>query len=990
MLQSKYSIIKNSGFFDEKYYLKTYEDIKKGNIDSIKHYLKNGWKEGRNPSSTFETSFYLENYKDVKDAKVNPLIHYILHGQKENRVTNRQDNQYLEEYKIIKESNLLDEVYYSKTYPDVDGLNPIEHYIKYGWKEGRNPSSNFETTFYLENNKDVKDANINPLVHYVLYGQKEGRVSNKLYKIISESDFFDRNYYIEAYANIDVTNPIKYYIEEGWKNGEIPNRYLDINAYRIANHDLQHLNDLQIFTHFIQYGYDEVQKGLRSLYCDLHKFNKEEYLAENIDVKNASESGAIDVFEHYFKYGSKEIQNRERYSESVYFQTEVHEFKNKYLNNVINPIFTKIDINQNLIVPIFEKPKVSIIIPAYNQADYTYNTVFSIIESNPKTSYEIIIADDKSPDIQARELNKTIKNVKFFTNEENLGFTKNCNKGAKFASGEFVLFLNNDTFVVENWLDSLVELIESNDKMGMVGSKLVYPDGRQQEAGGIIWNDASGWNFGRLDNPMKSEYNYVKEVDYMSGASIMLSKKLWEEIGGFDERYAPAYFEDSDLAFEVRKHGYKVMFQPKSIVVHFEGISHGTDTGSGIKAYQVKNKEKFIEKWKNELEINQFSNAENVFLARDRSRDKKHILIIDHYVPHFDQDAGSRTIFGYIKLFLSNNYSVSFIGDNYYKHEPYSSILEQMGVEILYGSYYKNNHKIWLNENLKYFDYVFINRPHITEKYIDVIKDYSKVKILYYGHDLHFLRDYREYILTNNEEKLIQSNYWKKIELELMSKVDVALYPSVTEVEEIKKINSEIEVKAIPAYLFEDFHVIERNIKSTKNVMFVGGFAHTPNIDAVLWFVNNVWDEIKKELPSVKFYIIGSKPTKDILSLASEDIIVTGFVSDDELKNYYKSTRIAVVPLRYGAGIKGKVVEALYEQIPIITTSVGSEGLFDAENYMTIEDDANNFACKLIQMYNDEEKLFELSQSGKDYCSNYFSYESFKIALKKYIDFGES
>lgn len=235
--------------------------------------------------------------------------------------------------------------------------------------------------------------------------------------------------------------------------------------------------------------------------------------------------------------------------------------------------------------------------------------------------YEIIIADDVSND-ETIKIKDYVQNITVIRNEKNLGFLLNCNNAAKYARGEYLHFLNNDTQVEENWLSSLVQLIESDEKIGMVGSKLVYPDGRQQEAGGIIWNDASGWNFGRLDDPSKPEYNYVREVDYISGASILLSKKLWLEIGGFDERYVPAYYEDSDLAFEVRNHGYKVMFQPKSVVVHFEGISHGTDTNTGIKSYQIKNKEKFIEKWKDELKedqfkfiINHFSTLTNLYLT---------------------------------------------------------------------------------------------------------------------------------------------------------------------------------------------------------------------------------------------------------------------------------------------------------------------------------------------------------------------------------------
>lgn len=234
-----------------------------------------------------------------------------------------------------------------------------------------------------------------------------------------------------------------------------------------------------------------------------------------------------------------------------------------------------------LAVPQYENPIVSIIIPVYNQFHYTYNCIDSIIANSGEIKYEIIVANDCSTD-QTSRIDEVIQGIVLINNAENLNFLKNCNNAAKYAKGKYILFLNNDTQVQPNWLAPLVDLIEKDKQIGMVGSKLINPDGTLQEAGGIIFKDGSPCNYGRGSDPDLPEFNYVKEVDYISGASIMILRSLWEEIGGFDEEFAPAYCEDSDLAFTVRKLGYKVMYQPRSVVVHFEGISNGKDTSSGL------------------------------------------------------------------------------------------------------------------------------------------------------------------------------------------------------------------------------------------------------------------------------------------------------------------------------------------------------------------------------------------------------------------------
>ena len=628
--------------------------------------------------------------------------------------------------------------------------------------------------------------------------------------------------------------------------------------------------------------------------------------------------------------------------------------------------------------PYVENPKVSIIIPVYNQIHYTYACLVSLLENTQGYDYEIIIADDVSTDA-TKEIDNFVSGLVIARNATNQGFLKNCNNAAKKARGEYIFFLNNDTTVEKDWLSPLIKLLESDKGIGMVGSKLIYPDGRLQEAGGIIWSDGSGWNYGRCDDPNKPEYNYVRDVDYISGAAIMLSRKLWEDIGGFDERYAPAYCEDSDLAFEVRKRGLRVVYQPLSVVVHFEGVSNGTDVnGTGLKRYQVENNKKLQEKWSEEFK-NQYDNVgvPNGFRARERSMGKKVILFVDHYVPTFDKDAGSKTTFQYIKMFIERGYVVKFLPDNFAKSEPYTGILEQMGVEVLYGNEMRTNIFEWIESNQANIDIAYLNRPHIATKYIDFIKEKTDIKIIYYGHDLHFLRERREYELTGDVERKNASSYWKSMELDLMRKASISYYPSNVEVDYIHTFDKKINAKAITAYVFEKFGNIDYNPDIREGVLFVGGFSHPPNADALKYFLDNMWDEIYAQI-KVPFYIVGSNATNEIKALHNEakGIIFKGFVSEEELKELYEKVRLVVVPLRYGAGVKGKVIEALYYNDPVITTSVGAEGIDNSYNQMLVADEPGDFVNKCVTLYNDKEALKNMSKAADDYVKNKHSIEA--------------
>lgn len=628
--------------------------------------------------------------------------------------------------------------------------------------------------------------------------------------------------------------------------------------------------------------------------------------------------------------------------------------------------------------PRFAHPKVSIIVPAYTGWEMNYLCLRAIWEFTEGVSYEVIFADDGATD-ETVNIEQYIQNIVRLRDGVNRGFLRNCNYAATHARGEYVHFLNNDTEVTEGWLTSLVALMEKDPSIGMAGSKLVYPNGRLQEAGGIVWKDGSAWNYGHSQDPDAPEYNYVKEVDYISGASILVRKSLWDQLGGFNEMYLPAYCEDSDLAFEVREAGYRVVYQPQSMVVHFEGFSHGKDTDvapeagvTPVKAYQKTNSVKFAEKWKPVLD-HQYPNGENAFWTRDRSRNKPTVVVIDHYIPQFDKDAGSRTTFQYLELFTELGMNVKFIGDNFYHQEPYASALQQMGIEVLYGDYYKANWKNWLRDNDRYIDFIFLNRPHIAVKYIRFINENLAAKVFYYTHDLHFYRELMEYEVTKDPKTLESSREWKKMEYQIFEDSEVVLTASGKERDILRKDFPAKPIKVMPAFFYPDIADPARDFDRRRDLLFVGGFGHAPNVDALLWFVSEVMPQVGKANPDIRLLVVGSRMPDSILRLESPQIVIKGFVPDEELDELYQSVRLAVIPLRFGAGLKGKTVEALVKGVPIVSTSFGLEGLDGIEPVARPVDSAEAFAAAVTTLYDDTNRLSALSREAVDYARAHFT-----------------
>lgn len=626
-------------------------------------------------------------------------------------------------------------------------------------------------------------------------------------------------------------------------------------------------------------------------------------------------------------------------------------------------------------------PVVSVIVPIYGKLNYTLRCIVSVASNIPDTPFEFIVVDDCSPDNSLETL-RDIQGIRVISNPENQGFIRSCNIGAKAALGQYLYFLNNDTEVTSGWLDELVRTFQEFPGTGLVGSKLVYPDGTLQEAGGIIWRDGSAWNFGRNQDQLLPMYCYAREVDYCSGASIVIPKILFEDIGGFDEHYLPAYCEDSDLALKIRDRGYRVIYQPLSVVVHYEGITSGTDTGQGAKAYQVANLRKQFVRWQNRLVKHQ-ENGVDVDRAKDRTATRR-VLVLDHCTPTPDQDAGSVITFNMLLLLREMDYQVTFIPEHNFHYLPhYTPALQRVGVEVLYSPYCNA-----VDEHIKEvgsrYDLVLMFRPMVVVEHLDSVRRYCpQAKVLFHTVDLHYLRMGREAEILGDATRMKAADEMKIIEFDALRAVDASIVVSMTEREILKRDLPEANIHVFP--LIIDVEGTSSAFDDRKDIVFVGGYQHQPNIDAVIHFVNDIMPILRPRLPGVRFHIVGSNAPEKITELASDDVIIVGFV--EELTPFLDTMRVSVAPLRFGAGIKGKIGTSMAVGLPAVATSLAAEGmgLSPGENIL-VADRADAFAEAVIRLYQNKPLWNAVSAAGILYAENTWGAEAAWNVFGKILD----
>ena len=449
----------------------------------------------------------------------------------------------------------------------------------------------------------------------------------------------------------------------------------------------------------------------------------------------------------------------------------------------------------------------------------------------------------------------------------------------------------------------------------------------------------------------------------------MLPKVLWDQVDGLSDEFAPCYYEDTDLAFKIRSIGYRTVYCPQAEVIHFEGMSHGTDTSKGLKRYQNVNAPKFAAKWSEAFAHNGRVGHE---LWRHKDRQIRfRALVIDYATPEPDKNAGAYAAIQEMRLLQAHGFKLTFIPENIAHFGRYTIELQERGIECIFAPFYLSVED-FIEQCGHQFDLVFITRYAVAERYVDKIREHSQAKILFNNADLHFLRELREHLRKGGTE-LSKPLETRDRELGLMQKVDAILS------------YNELEHGVITSHILRDENifkcpwVIEAKghktpFESRIGIAFLGGYRHTPNVEAVDFFVTKVMPLLRIHNKDICLHIYGSHPPEHFKDFEGDDIILEGFV--ESLDDIFESCRLFVVPLLSGAGIKGKVLDAMSYGMPSVLSPIAAEatGLSHGINTL-IADTPEEWVEAILTLYHDAQQWQLFSDNSLTLAKHNYSFE---------------
>ena len=627
--------------------------------------------------------------------------------------------------------------------------------------------------------------------------------------------------------------------------------------------------------------------------------------------------------------------------------------------------------------PVVEAPDVSIIIPAHNKVEVTYLALCSLLMAYNKASFEVIVVDDASSD-ETAELESFVSGITVIHNAEPERFIRACNTGAAKARGRYIALLNNDVEVTNGWLDALVDAFSRFPNVGLAGSKLLYPDGSLQDAGGIIWNSGNPWNYGNKQNAFDCSYSYARQADYLSGAAMLVPTALWQQVGGLSNYLEPMYFEDTDFAFKIREAGFATWFIPASVVFHFEGMTSGTDTSKGYKRFQEVNRPKFKRRW-----ARAYAGHGKEGIRPDLEKDRGiigRVLFVDYTTFRPDQDAGSYAAMQEIRLVQSLGYKVTFLPTNMAHIGSYTTDLQNMGVEVIHAPFYLSPNE-YIERHAADFDAFYIIRYYVAQEILPRLRQIApQVKVLFNNCDLHFLREIRTARIESSDELLQKARATREKELDVIKRVDVVLSYNDSE-HSVLEAYTEGASTIMKCPWVVKVSATVPDLSNRKGISFLGSFNHHPNKEGIVWFTKEVMSELATHSKDLSLSIYGSAMGPDIKALATDTILPKGFV--ENIADAFDLHRVFVAPLLSGAGLKGKVLGALSHGIPCVLSPIAAEGigLRHGTDCMIVEK-ASDWATAILRLTEEDALWTKISENALAYVEQAYSFKSGRVHMR--------
>jgi glycosyltransferase involved in cell wall biosynthesis len=634
--------------------------------------------------------------------------------------------------------------------------------------------------------------------------------------------------------------------------------------------------------------------------------------------------------------------------------------------------------------PECDAPLVSVVVVASQGFDATVACLRAIARCAGAVAIEVIVVGG-TDDPQLARL-RSIPGLRHGAGGvDAAGYAGAANEALTLARGRHIHVLDAGSVVQAGWLEALLEVFHAFPDCGLVGSRVLRPDGQVHSVGNVVWADGDTCSVGRSDGPADPSWQHVREVDDVGMASMLLPTDVFRHLDGFDAAYRSGDIACADLAFRVRGLGMKVCVQPASAVV----LRDTPVPGDGAASASVQgDRARFVEHWAPVLSREQLPHGAHPFLARDRSQLRKIVLVVDARIPKTDRDAGSRAIWQLMRVLHLQGMVIKFWAHEAEPDPAYARLLQAHGIELLGGAG-AGPFVDWIRAHGRYIDHVVLSRPMVAIEYIDAIREHSAAGVVFYGHDVHHLRYLSQARIDPNPDLPGFAHHARVVEEALWSKSDLVLYPSDSETAHVshwlQSQGATIVAATVPLFAYEGLsHEVGAGLADRRNVLFVGGFAHAPNEDAAVWFATRVWPLVRAHHPDYRLCLVGADPSDAVAALARADVLVTGYIPEEELAAYYASARVAVAPLRFGAGMKGKVLEAMRYGVPCVTTTVGAQGFTEAP--LRVDDDREAFARHVIDLIRDDAAWLDTAARGIEYLEQRFSVQAVWATLSTAMD----